>query len=615
MLLNKKNFIIISSLIFILIFSFHKILWNNNDSIMGQYIFDPKLWEFVFIDSKNWNSNSNNWEWSWTNDSQIENAIEWDNYSVELDENWNYYIVYWWKKDTTNNTNKIIKEKIPKKEELVNNDEDSKIIKVTQWLFDYWKTQYYKFHKWIDFWIKYEWIYAPINGTILFAWNLQWYGNTIVIENFEEKELLLFSHLSDINITKSWTKVNIWDYLGITWNTWNSIWAHLHIEYYKNWIIQDENVVLKKFKNIRDKDLVKEKIDIEFDFWLSIWTFLKKHWIEKIIDNENIWKILEKLERISLENNIPQINLLSLYTVSNLTLDNIDKEVKDNGFNWHSIISNFDWIDVNKYMNVNNYIYCLYSVNLWKINSCDNYKKWLELLKNKLDIKKEEVVVKEETNESISLSSTSLNFKSLIDSKVKDWATIIGCRVWDTVKQTNSSCNWNPIYIPPKYIWEIYKKYYDYSKKEDIQNTLIAWSHQSLESHFDKNAKSYTNVPCKWNSDNKDTINNLYKRWLINEDQKNKFIVDNEKWLCYAIWLFQMIPSWWNLESRLNPEWQVKIMKEKIDERLVKYKGNLTYAFQTHYWWVDSNKDWDYDLWYWNKYKKVYDFYTNNLIK
>lgn len=74
-----------------------------------------------------------------------------------------------------------------------------------------------------------------------------------------------------------------------------------------------------------------------------------------------------------------------------------------------------------------------------------------------------------------------------------------------------------------------------------------------------------------------------------------------------------MIPLWWDLEHRLDPEWQIKIMKDKIEERLVKYKWNLVYVFQSHYWWVDSNKDWNYDLWYWKKYNWVYNFYKKHL--
>lgn len=101
---------------------------------------------------------------------------------------------------------------------------------VIKWV-DMYAKFWFKWHEWTDF-------ATPI-WTELFAW-VEWqvtvkndgkvgYWLSVTIEKsrVDWSSCILYAHLSETPL-KSWMVVKVWDFIGKSWNSWNSTAPHLH---------------------------------------------------------------------------------------------------------------------------------------------------------------------------------------------------------------------------------------------------------------------------------------------------------------------------------------------------------------------------------------------------
>lgn len=243
---------------------------------------------------------------------------------------------------------------------------------ITQNIFSFWKTKYYNYHEWIDYWIRYKKLYSPFDGKVLIAAYRHWYWNTIVLKNDEKKYYLLISHLKNLKVKKG-TIIKKWTYLWTSWMTWNSTGPHIHLEFYKDWIIQDKFwswIIIKKLINKENKEDLNNSLFIDYSFWDI---YMKYNW-EKI-KKDNLRKYDEFfswIRNISKEFNIPERYLIQNSINSNITI----KEVKNNillGHFWN--ITGFSWKTKKYSKDHSNFINCYYGKEFrWYKYNCNKYK-------------------------------------------------------------------------------------------------------------------------------------------------------------------------------------------------------------------------------------------------
>lgn len=163
--------------------------------------------------------------------------------------------------------------------------------RVTQWFWEnaeYYKTIWRPYHLGIDYAWSTPWltqaIYAAEDWLVTLAWwDTTWFGNLVKIQ--WASGTTYYAHLSAISV-KKWEYVKANQQIGLSWETGNSKWVHLHFW----WKPLDKRMINWNWwwdptKYISDWDTVpvqeKPKNDPLIDRLIKdwIWNWIEWDWV------------------------------------------------------------------------------------------------------------------------------------------------------------------------------------------------------------------------------------------------------------------------------------------------------------------------------------------------
>ncbi len=134
-------------------------------------------------------------------------------------------------------------------------------------------------HPWVDIVPEKKWqeVFSVLDWTVFKCWEDGAYWKYVFIEHKNvphpddfSKTTTLYScyeHLSEFSV-KLWDVLKEWDFIWKTWNTWNSLWEHLHFQidrqeapYHAYWPYTWEDIRVAK---------------VSFSQWVNLWLWKDK---------------------------------------------------------------------------------------------------------------------------------------------------------------------------------------------------------------------------------------------------------------------------------------------------------------------------------------------------